>query len=259
MSIKRCIQKGIIYFRNSIKATHNHIELPSIHNSNNRINLNGEMNSFIVDENGYMRSSFCFIEGTNNRIYTGKNSILTNQCSIRISGNNNHVVIEDDCLLNRMSIYIAGDNNKVRLSQHVSVVQSSFHMENDNNVIEIGKGTSLHGRENGFVELVLEESTSITIKDDCMISNGVSFRSSDSHSVLDEKGERTNPAGNIVINNHVWIGMRSLILKNTVIYENCVVGAGSLCNKEYKEGNCLIAGNPAKIIKKRVNWSRDRI
>ncbi|MBR2669802.1 MAG: transferase [Solobacterium sp.] len=68
-----------------------------------------------------------------------------------------------------------------------------------------------------------------------------------------------NHAKDIVINNHVWIGMRSLILKGTLIKNNCVVGAGSICNKDYEKDNCMIAGNPAKIIKENVNWSRDRL
>jgi acetyltransferase-like isoleucine patch superfamily enzyme len=92
-----------------------------------------------------------------------------------------------------------------------------------------------------------------------MISNGVSFRSSDSHSILNEKGERINPAGNITIKDHVWIGMRSIVLKNSIIHDNCIIGAGSVCNKDYEKDNCLIAGNPAKIVKENVNWSRDRL
>ena len=65
--------------------------------------------------------------------------------------------------------------------------------------------------------------------------------------------------GDIVVDDHVWIGMRSMVLKNTIIGKNCIVGAASVCNKEYGKDNCLIAGNPAKIVKENVNWSRDKL
>ena len=45
-------------------------------------------------------------------------------------------------------------------------------------------------------------------------------------------------------------------MKGAKIPNNCIVGANSLVNKEFFEENCLIAGTPAKIIKKGVNWSR---
>lgn len=42
--------------------------------------------------------------------------------------------------------------------------------------------------------------------------------------------------------------MNSIILKGTVIGNNCVIGAGSVVHGKF-EDNCVIAGNPAKVIK----------
>lgn len=47
-----------------------------------------------------------------------------------------------------------------------------------------------------------------------------------------------------------WIGMNSVVLPGVVLGNHTIVGAGSIVTKSFEEGNCIIAGNPAKIIKK---------
>ena len=50
------------------------------------------------------------------------------------------------------------------------------------------------------------------------------------------------------IGNDCFIGTGCIILKGTVLGDNCVVGAGSVVHGEFPD-NCVIAGNPAKMIK----------
>lgn len=57
----------------------------------------------------------------------------------------------------------------------------------------------------------------------------------------------------VVIEDHVWIGCRSIVLKGVTIGEGAVVAAGSVVTKSVPAG-CLVAGNPAKIIKENVTW-----
>lgn len=58
---------------------------------------------------------------------------------------------------------------------------------------------------------------------------------------------------NIIIGKNCWIGMNSVLLPGVELGDKTIVGAGSIVTKSFKEGNAIIAGNPAKIIKKIKN------
>lgn len=53
----------------------------------------------------------------------------------------------------------------------------------------------------------------------------------------------------IRIGKNCFIGCNSIILKGTVLGDGCVVGAGAVVSGIF-EDNCVIAGNPAKVIKR---------
>lgn len=57
------------------------------------------------------------------------------------------------------------------------------------------------------------------------------------------------PSREIRIGKNCFIGCNTIILKGTVLGEGCVVGAGAVVSGKF-EGNCVIVGNPAKVIKK---------
>lgn len=46
-----------------------------------------------------------------------------------------------------------------------------------------------------------------------------------------------------------WIGMNSVVLPGVTLGPHTIVGAGSVVTKSFPKGNCVIAGNPAKIIR----------
>ena len=58
------------------------------------------------------------------------------------------------------------------------------------------------------------------------------------------------PGEDVVIGNGCWIGMNTVILPGVTLGDNTIVGAGSVVTKSFKSGNCLIAGSPAKVIKR---------
>lgn len=92
---------------------------------------------------------------------------------------------------------------------------------------------------------------------DCLLSWDVLVMDTDFHKIRDLNHEILNSPQKIVIGNKVWITCRSLILKGSVIPNNTIIGAASLCNKDYAGlgENCIIAGNPAKKIKEFSSWN----
>jgi len=57
----------------------------------------------------------------------------------------------------------------------------------------------------------------------------------------------------VVLGRKCWIGMNSVIMPGVVLGDNTVVGAGSIVTKSFEQGNVVIAGNPAKVIKELDN------
>ena len=53
----------------------------------------------------------------------------------------------------------------------------------------------------------------------------------------------------IEIGKNCFIGCNALILKGTRLGDNCVVGAGAVVCGEF-EADSVIAGNPARVIRK---------
>ena len=92
----------------------------------------------------------------------------------------------------------------------------------------------------------------ISIGDDVVISEGLTMRDSDNHTILGT----TQPADpSIVIGNHVWIGMNVTILKGVKIGDDAVIAAGAVVNKDVP-AKALAGGVPAKVIKNDVEWKR---
>ncbi|PTB85086.1 acyltransferase [Pseudidiomarina aestuarii] len=68
------------------------------------------------------------------------------------------------------------------------------------------------------------------------------------HSLDDLNSSSTG--ANIVIGENCWIGMNSMILKGVNLADNTVVAAGTVVTKSFTESRIIIAGVPAKIIKR---------
>lgn len=106
---------------------------------------------------------------------------------------------------------------------------------------------------------VAEGGTKISIGKDCMISSNVRISTTDSHSIIDvTTRKRTNPAKNITIGNHVWLGYNVSINKGVIIAENSVIAGHSVVTKSVR-ANSIAAGVPAKEVKDGVDWDRMRI
>ena len=45
-------------------------------------------------------------------------------------------------------------------------------------------------------------------------------------------------------------------MKGTELADSTVVAAGAVCTKKYEHGNVVLAGNPAKVVKEKIDWDR---
>ena len=95
----------------------------------------------------------------------------------------------------------------------------------------------------------------IVIGDNCLLSWDILIIDTDFHKITGvSDGTVSNPDKKIIIGSNVWIGCRSTILKGSEISSNTVVAANTVVNKKFETGNCVIGGNPGKIVKTSINW-----
>ena len=61
----------------------------------------------------------------------------------------------------------------------------------------------------------------------------------------------------IKIGDYCWLGMNTLVMSGVELGPSTIVGGGSIVTKSFPEGYCVIAGNPAKVIRKGTIISDD--
>jgi acetyltransferase-like isoleucine patch superfamily enzyme len=192
------------------------------------------------------------IKGVNNKIEI--NTTFMKNSKITIIGNNNKIHFGDMCYLANTDILISGDNNEVILGNKVYVNGGKICLEDSNNILKIGNRTTF----SGDTHLAVTEGRSISIGDRCLFSSNVIFRTGDSHSIIDNEGNRINHAKDIFIGKHVWFTQNTTILKGVTINDDSIVATGSVVTKSFPQTNVILAGNPAKVIKENVNWDIER-
>lgn len=89
----------------------------------------------------------------------------------------------------------------------------------------------------------------VSIGNNTLISWDCCIMDRDYHAISSDK-EKIAP---IQIGENVLIGCRSLILKGVSIGDGVVIAAGSVVTKDVPN-NCIVAGNPARIIKQNIIW-----
>ena len=105
-------------------------------------------------------------------------------------------------------------------------------------------------------DFFIDYGSNLTIKNDCMFSSNIILKTGDAHTIYDGNNKTLNGTADIVIGNHVWIGLGCKILKRTVIPDGSIVGIGSMTTKPFAEKNCIYAGTPAKLAKTNIAWDR---
>ena len=122
-----------------------------------------------------------------------------------------------------------------------------------NGLLFVGQNSTFNG-----IRITLHEGKNIIFGNDCMFSWQIWLRSGDSHMIYDSKThQRANFSKSIYIGDHIWCGQEAAILKGAFVASGSVLGAKSVNSGGMKFSNSIYVGNPAKLIKEGIFWSRE--
>lgn len=206
-------------------------------------------------------------------------SKIIGQANITVTGNNNRISMyfdsedsaEELLLSDGFLLIVKGDNNVINMGTIILRYSNILGMTGLKLIIGqlpgLGAGVSRVANNcridignrvviNGVTLYLQEDNSHVSIGDDSQLSWGIDIWCTDAHTITNLEGEPINFAKSIEIGKHVWIGKDVKVGKNTKISDNSIVGWGSIVTKEFNETNVIIAGSPAKIVKREINWDR---
>lgn len=108
----------------------------------------------------------------------------------------------------------------------------------------------------------IQSVESVVIGDYTAIADGVTISDNNNHpvsplyrqymrttsSVDDSRHWKHSAHAPVIIGKNCWIGQNARIQKGVVLGDNCIVAANSVVTKS-APANCILAGNPARIVK----------
>jgi acetyltransferase-like isoleucine patch superfamily enzyme len=189
------------------------------------------------------------VEGEGHVITIGAGSRVRG--SIRLKGRNHRITIGQDVDLNDQ-IDVRGRDNRMTIGDKVAL-GGRLVITGNGQSIDIGNGTVARD-----TYVLCHEEQYVRIGRGCLFSRNVEIRTTDAHALIcRETGERLNRAQPIEIGDHVWMGVGVLVSKGAKIADDNVVGAKSFVAKPFLESGTVIAGVPAKVVKRGVTWQRD--
>lgn len=155
---------------------------------------------------------------------------------------------------------IIKDKVKVRIDGHIKIgkkvfIHSNGIDSNNRSQLFVSNGSTFSiGNHSGFTSASINCTCGITIGNYVKIGAGCLFLDTDFHA--SDWKLRCNPktdginakSAPIVVDDHVFIGARSIICKGVHIGEHSVIASGSVVVKDIP-ANCIAGGNPCKVIK----------
>lgn len=104
------------------------------------------------------------------------------------------------------------------------------------------------GMSNGCVVTAYDH---VVIGDDVMLGPNVLIYDQDhDYSVPGGVAARKYKTAPVHIGNNVWIGANCIILRGTILGDNCVVGAGALIKGEYPSNSVIVQKRETQILQR---------
>ncbi|ACB76546.1 acyltransferase [Opitutus terrae] len=192
------------------------------------------------------------VRGQGNRVEISR--AMLHGVTIEISGRGNELTIGPGARLWGAAIKLRGNNLRCVIGAYCKLRHVRYTVEDDGSRLLVGNESSGTG-----CSVVVCEGGLVQVGRDCMMSADADVRNTDGHSVLDQlTGRRINPAADVVLGDHVWIGLKAQILKGVRIGEHSIVAAGSVVIRDVP-AHTIVAGIPAKPVKTGITWDRLRL
>lgn len=112
-------------------------------------------------------------------------------------------------------------------------------------------GYNIEIGENFYANMncVILDEARVKFGDNVFIAPGCGFYTAGHPFDVAQRNSGLEYARPITIGSNVWIGAQSCILPGVTIGDNCVIGAGSVVNRDIPSGT-LAAGNPCRVIRR---------
>lgn len=147
------------------------------------------------------------------------------------------------CIGNNVTFYSQNDDYHMNMFAGVKLIA-----DRPGALIKIGDNTRINGS-------CIHAWKSVIIGNNCLVAANVNIMDSNGHPVsMNNPSERImihDQAEPIVIEDNVWIGCNSIILKGVTIGEGSIVSAGSVVIDDVP-ARSIVRGNPATVVKMNI-------
>ena len=209
----------------------------------------------------FYKNSAIHFSGKNNRIKIGP-KVFVKDSKIKLYGDSS-LELEEGCYLQGSTFIIRNAHVKFgRCCELMNVKVSAF----DGSYLEIGGNSAVTG------EWELKDAATVTAKKlwctwpplvaakggkitmgDCGLADTTIYNT-DYHPIYDFDGNIINQDRDVIIEDNVWVGRRTVILKGVTRGNGCILGFGSVVSRSIPP-HCIAAGMPAKVVKENVVWA----
>ncbi len=184
--------------------------------------------------------------------------LFLDRIRFRIMMKNPKISIGKNIRSDGLPIILIGKNSELRIGDGLIMIdgkKNNFIGRDRRCLLNVLDNAKLViGNNVGMTSSAIVASLDIRIGDNVRLGGNVIIYDTDFHSVKIEErlqfpkdpGVRKAP---VHIEDNVFVGAHSIILKGVIIGKNSVIGAGSVVTKSIPP-NEIWAGNPAKFIKK---------
>lgn len=133
--------------------------------------------------------------------------------------------------------FTVGDDTRIRLERGARARFGGRRRESASGIT--GRSTVLAARR-------------LELGEDALIAWDTFLTDSDGHEVGGQA-----PGGETVVGDHVWLGAGAKVLKGARIGDGCIVAAGAVVTAGRYPARSLLAGVPAKVVRKGIpDWRR---